>query len=209
MFTGIVEASPDVRSVERRGTGLSLVVPAPRADWSVVEGESVAVCGCCLTVAGLLDPRSGEREPDGAAGADMRFDLSAETLARTWFAELRAGTRVNLERAMRLADRLSGHLVAGHVDGRGLLVASEDSGDGGRILGFEVDAGLERYLIDKGSIALDGISLTVNEPSGRRFHVAVIPATLERTNLGSARVGQVVNVEADLVGKWIERLVPR
>lgn len=209
MFTGIVEASPRVRSTAARGEGLSMIVPAPSPDWAVVEGESVAVAGCCLTVAELLDPGSGERLPDGTPGADMRFDLSAETLGRTWFRTLGPGTRVNLERALRLSDRLSGHLVSGHVDGQGRIVAIDDSRDGGREIAFELDAGLERYLIEKGSITLDGISLTVVEPRARRFHVAVIPVTLASTNLGDARIGQRVNVEVDLVGKWIEKLLPR
>jgi len=137
----------------------------------------------------------------------MVFDLSAETLERTHFGSLAVGVRLNLERAMLLTDRLSGHLVSGHVDGGGTLVEVRDSGDGGSVYTFEVDPGLERYLIEKGSVTLDGISLTVCEPRERRFDVALIPLTLELTNLGSARVGQRVNVEADMVGKWIERLV--
>jgi riboflavin synthase len=116
---------------------------------------------------------------------------------------------VNLERAMLLSDRLDGHLVSGHVDGRGSLAAIEDSGDGGRRITIEVEPGLERYLVEKGSIAVDGISLTVVDPRARRFDVAVIPITLEKTTLGRAESGAVVNLEADLIGKWIERLVPR
>lgn len=208
MFTGIVEASPAVREVARRGEGMLLTVPAPGGDWSVSEGESVAISGACLTVAGLRDPRSCAPVPGGTPGADMLFDLSAETLARTWFGELEPGRRVNLERSLRLGDRLSGHLVSGHVDGQGRIDAIEDSGDGGRLFTFELEAPLERYLIEKGSITLDGISLTVVGPSGPRFQVAVIPVTLELTTLGAAEVGQRVNVEADLVGKWIERLLP-
>jgi riboflavin synthase len=110
---------------------------------------------------------------------------------------------------MRLSDRLDGHLVTGHVDGRGRYVAIEDSGDGGRRLTIEVDPGLERYLVDKGSIVVDGVSLTVVEPRGRLFDVALIPITLEKTTLGSAERGRTVNLEADLIGKWIERLIPR
>lgn len=209
MFTGIVEASAPVRAAVARGTGLVLRVPAPRADWIVQRGESVAVSGACLTVSELLRPgATDEPLPDGTPGADMRFDVSAETLARTWFGELEAGRRVNLERALRLGDRLSGHLVSGHVDGLGRVSAVEDSGDGGARVEFELDRGLERYLIEKGSIAIDGVSLTVVEPVGRRFSVALIPATLELTSLGTTRPGQRVNVEADLVGKWIERLLP-
>jgi riboflavin synthase len=115
---------------------------------------------------------------------------------------------VNLERALLLSDRLGGHLVLGHVDGGGVVTAVRDAGDGGRVVGFEVDPGLERYLIGKGSVTIDGVSLTVVEPRGRRFDVALIPTTLAATTLGEARVGQRVNVEADVVGKWVERLFP-
>ena len=220
MFTGIIEGAPRVLRVEAQGTGLRVWIAAPDPEWAVVEGESVASCGCCLTVVERREPRwggggeapdpsqgIGERLPEGTAGATMVFDLSAETLSRTHFGALEAGTRVNVERAMRLGDRLSGHLVSGHVDGGATLVEIRDSGDGGQVYTFEVDPGLERYLIEKGSICLDGISLTVVEPRERRFDVALIPLTLEVTNLGEARVGQRFNVEADLVGKWIERLV--
>jgi riboflavin synthase len=137
----------------------------------------------------------------------MVFDLSAETLERTWFGDLGAGTVVNLERAMRLSDRLGGHLVSGHVDGGGTLVGTRDLGDGGREASFEVEAGLDRYLVDKGSVTLDGVSLTVCRPEGRRFAVALIPATLAITSLGSIEAGRRVNVEVDLIGKWVERFV--
>ena len=137
----------------------------------------------------------------------MAFDLSAETLARTWFAALTPGRVVNLERAMVLGERIDGHLVSGHVDGGGRVLDVSDLGDGGRVFTFEVDAGLERYLIEKGSVTIDGVSLTVVAPEDRRFRVAVIPLTLERTSLGGAEPDQRVNVEVDMVGKWIERLV--
>jgi riboflavin synthase len=208
VFTGIVEASPPLRAATPQGSGMRLRIPIPAASWTVAPGESIAVAGCCLTVAGCADPASGRPVAPGTPGADLVFDLSSETLERTWFGELRPGVRLNLERSLRLGDRLGGHLVSGHVDGQGRIAAIDDAGDGGRSFTFELDPGLERYVIDKGSITLDGISLTVVEPRGRRFRVAVIPATLEATNLGSARVGQPVNVEVDLVGKWIEKLLP-
>jgi riboflavin synthase len=157
----------------------------------------VAVSGVCLTVVG---------EP--ALGSDLIFDLSAETLERSWFGDLAPGRPVNLERSLRMGDRLGGHMVSGHVDGMGSIEAVEDSGDGGRLFRFRVPSELERYLIEKGSVTLDGISLTVVEPAGGHFAVAVIPETLEVTSLGSAVPGQRVNVEADLVGKWIEKLLP-
>lgn len=209
MFTGIVEASSPVRAVLARGSGLSIQVPAPDVAWSVRRGESVALSGCCLTVAELLDPRTGAASKDGNPGADMIFDVSAETLARTWFADLAPGRFVNLERSLRFGDRLSGHLVSGHVDGRGRITGIVDAGDGGRRFELELEQELERYLIDKGSIAVDGVSLTVVEPADSRFEVALIPATLELTSFGRARVGQPVNIECDLVGKWIERLCRR
>jgi riboflavin synthase len=208
MFTGIVEACTALRWAEPRGSGMRLCLPAPDAGWQVAVGESVAVSGACLTVAELLDPGSGAPLGGASPGADMLFELSAETLDRTWFRDLKAGTRLNLERALRLSDRLGGHLVSGHVDGLGRVVSAEERGDGGRELRFELAPGLERYLIEKGSITLDGVSLTVVAPRGRSFAVALIPLTLERTSLGTARIGQAVNVEADLVGKWIERLLP-
>ncbi|MCC6406169.1 MAG: riboflavin synthase [Planctomycetes bacterium] len=200
MFTGLIEACVAVRSLERRGAGARLTLPEPFPSWRVAHGESVAVSGCCLTVVGGASAAGGVPAP-------LEFDLSAETLARTWFGELAPGRLVNLERAMRLDDRLGGHLVSGHVDGVGAITRIDDSGDGGWRMGFEVPAGFERYLIDKGSVTIDGISLTVVEPRGRSFDVALIPETLAKTHLGRAEVGQRVNLEADLVGKWIERLV--
>ena len=162
-------------------------------------GESLAISGCCLTLA--------ECGADEGPAGTLAFDLSAETLSLTMFADLVAGRTLNLERSVRLMDRLGGHLVSGHVDGVGAIAGIEDSGDGGSLFTFEVPAGFERYLIPKGSVAVDGISLTVVQPEGRRFRVAVIPETLERTSLGSATPGQRVHLEADQVGKWIDRLL--
>jgi len=195
VFTGIIESRVPVRDYQPQGGGARLVLPRPDLpDWDIHTGQSIAVCGTCLTVV--------DQAPDGAMG----FDLSPETLDRTWFREIEPGRPVNLERAMLLSDRIDGHLVAGHVDGGGRLTGREATGDGGAVFEFEVDEGLERYLIEKGSVTLDGVSLTVVQPAGRAFRVALIPLTLELTNLGSAKVGQRVNVEADMIGKWIERL---
>lgn len=196
MFTGIVEACVTVREFARRGSGAQLTLPRPDASWQVALGESIAVSGCCLTLA----------RADGDA---LGFDLSAETLAVTWMSDLCAGRRVNLERSLCVGDRLGGHLVYGHVDGVGRVTATRDSGDGGRWLECEVPPELERYLISKGSITLDGVSLTVVEPRGARFGVALIPETLARTTLGQARIDDRLHLEADAIGKWIERLLPR
>lgn len=208
MFTGLVEACVPISRVERRGAGLRLWIAAPGPEWRVSVGDSISVSGACLSVVGSADPRSAELLERGTAGADIVFDLSAETLERTWLGRAVAGSPVNIERPLALGDRLDGHLVAGHVDGQGLIVGIEDSRDGGRVMSLAVGPGLERYLIDKGSITVDGVSLTVVAPRAERFDVALIPITLARTSLGSAAVGQAVNLEADLVGKWIEKLLP-
>lgn len=206
MFTGIVESAvPTVRWTPSGGGG-RLCLPAPDPSFDVDRGDSVAVSGCCLTVVGHEDDDGNPSEP--RAGARMWFDLSAETLARTWFGELAGGRRVNVERALRLGDRLGGHLVSGHVDGLATVVELADPGDGGRVITFEIAPGLERYLIEKGSVTLDGVSLTVVEPEGRRFQVALIPETLAVTTLADLAPGNRVHVEADQVGKWIERLFP-
>ena len=205
VFTGIVEACVPLQHFQVRGLGACLCLDLPRDGWPMVRGESLAVCGACLTVAGFLGS-AGESLPEGTASVRALFDLSRETLERTWFANLEPGMLLNLERALRMSDRLGGHLVSGHIDGLATLIAIADSGDGGRLLTFEVAPGLERYLLEKGSVTLDGVSLTVVSPRGRRFDVALIPHTLAATNLGRAQPGQRVNFEADLIGKWVERL---
>ena len=196
MFTGLVSHCVEVRSVRAHGSGLILVLPNPwhTGDDPLQPGESIAVSGCCLTAVAPIGP-------------ELVFDLSAETLARTWFAESAPGRRINLERSVRLSDRLGGHLVSGHVDGSGRLLELLDSRDGGYRLRFAAPPSVERYLIEKGSVAIDGISLTVVEPRGALFDVAVIPTTWANTSLGTARVGAPVHMEADLVGKWIEQFV--
>lgn len=223
MFTGLVEAAVPVRSFEMRGTGARLVVPSPapselalgaeegswggptssdtgEADpWEAGIGDSIAVAGACLTVAELL------QVPGGAP--DMAFDLTQETLERTWLGRLQAGHVVNLERALKVGARLGGHMVSGHVDVCGTAAGREDVGDGGAVFTFEVPAGFERFLVDKGSVTIDGISLTVVSPVERRFQVAVIPHTLLRTHLAHLQAGDSVHLEADQVGKWVERLL--
>ena len=220
MFTGLIQARVPVASFEPVGTGARLVLEPPDsknleatldgAPWDPRLGESIAVAGVCLTVVEFQDPATGRPLAPGdpaARTARLAFDLSKETLDRSWFGDLTPGRVVNLERSLRLGDRLGGHQVTGHVDGLGRVLEIADPGDGGRNFTFEVEGGFERYLVEKGSVAVDGISLTVVVPDANRFQVAVIPATLELTNLGSAAVGQRVNLEADPTGKWIEHLL--
>ena len=207
MFTGIIELRATILSTEAQGTGLRMCLEAPSEAWDVVLGESVAVNGACLSVAEILSP-AGEPQEVGGKGSRLAFDLTAETMERTCFDELTAGSVVNLERSLKIGDRLDGHLVSGHVDGVGEIVEISDSGDGGRRFRYKVPADFERWLVDKGSVCIDGTSLTVCEPSDGHFEVAVIPITLEITNLGAAEVGQRVNLEADAIGKWVARLFP-
>ena len=202
MFTGLVEATARITSLaphgdQQKGVRMGLECPnfAPdRRSWEPQMGESIAISGCCLTLCAL-------------EGGGPVFELSQETLERTWLSQARVGQRVNFERSLTLEERLGGHLVSGHVDGVAHLIEKRDPGDGGAVYTFEVPEGLERYLVDKGSVTLDGVSLTVVAPTGRRFDVALIPETLARTSLGTLEPSQPVHMEADLIGKWIERLV--
>ncbi len=210
MFTGLVEAAVQVYAIEPLGTGLRIILEAPKnadLDWHVGLGESVAVSGCCLTLVEARDPESGAVQAPGSLGAHMVFDLSAETVACTWFGNLKVGALVNVERALSMGDRLGGHVVSGHVDGRGAIVGIDETGDGGKLFTFSCDDGFERYLVPKGSVTVDGISLTVVRPKGNRFSVAIIPETLRVTTLGLATVGDPVHLESDPFGKWVEHLI--
>lgn len=197
MFTGLVEGRARVKRIERRGGGLRLLLQPEIPGFEARPGQSLSVSGACLSVAA----------PPGPTG-ELAFDLSPETLSRTWFGALREGVELNLERALRLGDRLDGHLVSGHVDAVGLVLDRRATDDGGAWMEFEVPAGFERWLVDKGSITVDGVSLTVVDPSARRFRVALIPLTLAATTLGTAVPGTPVNLEADSIGKWVARLLP-
>ena len=192
MFTGIIEAIGTVRQLTRQPTGARVEIAAATIAQATRPGDSLAVEGACLTVTAL-------------AGETMSCDLSAETLARTTLGALRVGTRVNLERPLRLGDRVGGHLVSGHVDAVGQLVGRIPQGDGA-VYRIRFPASLAPFLVPKGSVAVDGISLTLAALTRERFDVAVIPYTLRGTTLAEKRVGARLNLEADLVGKYVTHL---
>ena len=194
MFTGIVQATGEIVARDRRGDGIRLRVDARALGIAdIAIGESVAVSGCCLTVVA----RDGDR---------LDFDVSAETLRCV--AGFDAGRRVNLERSLRLADRLGGHLVSGHVDGVGTVATFAPAGDAGGSFHLAIDApnDLARYVAAKGSIAVDGVSLTTNAVDGTRFTVNVIPHTLAVTTLGQLAPAARVNLEVDLIARYVDRL---
>jgi len=186
MFTGIVEATGRVRAARRTSRGLRLEVEGP---WKVSAGASVSISGACLTA---LD------------GDGLRFDVIPETLKRTTLGALRTGGRVNLERALASGARLDGHVVQGHVDGKG---AVESLSRNGREVILEIRVGpeLANQIVAKGSIAVDGVSLTVVEVEDGRFSVALIPTTLKRTTLGKLRKGDRVNIETDVLAKYAQQ----
>jgi riboflavin synthase len=194
MFSGIVQSVGRIVRVVPRGDGVRIAVEAGRLDLADVRvGDSIAVAGCCLTVVEI-------------AGATLGFDVSAETLACTSGVD-RPG-EVNLEKALRLSDRLGGHLVTGHVDGVGEVarVAPLAGEEGSRLLEVDAPAALARFIATKGSIAVDGVSLTVNAVHESRFGVNLIPHTLAATTLGALAKADRVNLEADLVARYVARL---
>jgi riboflavin synthase len=190
MFTGIVEELGHVGALA--GTRLRVVCSTVRED--AETGASVSVNGVCLTV--VED-----------AGGSLAFDLSEETLRRTALGRLAPGDAVNLERPATLSTRLGGHLVQGHVDGVGRIVSVERDAQGGAWLTASVPEDLRRYLVAKGSVTVDGVSLTIAALAGETFSVALIPHTLAVTTFGSARAGDPVNLEVDVIAKYVERLL--
>jgi riboflavin synthase len=198
MFTGIVEELGEVVSVEHLGGAARITVRGPRVTTDARPGDSIAVNGTCLTVTGL-------------SGSDFTADVMAETLGRSSLGGLAPGAAVNLERSLRVGDRLGGHLVQGHVDGVGTVV-SRVTGERWDVVRITVPPGLARYLVEKGSVAVDGVSLTVSAlgggPAGQPwFEVSLIPATLAATTLGRVQPGTGVNLEADVIGKYVARML--
>lgn len=193
MFTGLVEGLGKIAYVRRRGAGLELAVFVHAIKGDLRIGDSVSLSGCCSTVTAIQ------------AGRAM-FQLTKETLARTWFGSAQAGQVVNLERSLLPSTRMGGHFVQGHVDGLGRVCAMDHRKDGSD-LEIQVPAELMRYCVEKGSIAIDGVSLTIAKLSEERITIALIPHTMELTSLGGLRSGQELHLEIDILAKYVERLL--
>lgn len=197
MFTGIVEELGEVVGVEMSGDSARLTVRGPLVTGDASRGDSIAINGVCLTVTGTGD-------------AEFSADVMGETLGRSSLGALTPGSRVNLERPLRPDGRLGGHIVQGHVDGTGTILARRPA-TGWEVVRISISPELARYLVEKGSVAVDGISLTVSalgDTGGEHwFEVSLIPETLERTTLGRKQPGAVVNLEVDMIAKYVERLL--
>ena len=191
MFTGLVQSLAEVAAIEPEGPGVRLVVREPTVATKATVGDSVAVNGCCLTVVEISDEK-------------ISFQAGEETLLRTNLSELRSGAQVNLEASLRVGDQLGGHYVTGHIDAVGTLDERRDDADWSTMW-FWVPAILMRQIASKGSVAVDGVSLTVVEVEPERFSVALIPHTLAMTTLGTRSAGDRVNIETDVLAKYVER----
>ncbi|MCP4692295.1 MAG: riboflavin synthase [Desulfobacterales bacterium] len=193
MFTGIIEGLGAVGGVRAMAGGARFTVDVDFSLEGTKIGDSIAVNGACLTAVSI----SGKR---------FETDVSPETLSRTTFGKARVGERVNVERALRLSDRLDGHLVSGHIDDVGYLKERKNTGNA-IVITIGVPGALTRYMIEKGSVAVDGVSLTINRVGAEEFEVSIIPHTAALTTIGLKSVGDPVNIETDMIGKYIERLM--
>jgi riboflavin synthase len=193
MFTGIIQGKGTLTEKRRSEGGMLFVVEADFDISDPEEGESIACNGVCLTAKEIH-------------GRRFSVDVSPESLSRTNLGQLNVGMPMNLERALRLSDRLGGHLVSGHVDATAKVAQKKPEGDF-VIISFTIPAGLGRYIIEKGSITIDGISLTVNYCDNITFSVSIIPHSLQITTLGKIKLGDLVNIEVDLIGKYVEKLL--
>lgn len=193
MFTGIIEGLATIQAIQPAGQGRRLVIESDVALDAAKIGDSIAVNGACLTAVKI-------------SGTRFEVDVSPETVQRTTFGSAKIGDRVNLERALRLSDRLDGHLVSGHIDGMG-TIKSRQLTSNAIIITIEVPEALSRYMIKKGSVAVDGISLTINDCHRDSFEVSIIPHSAKITTIGFKKVGERVNIETDMIGKYVERFV--
>jgi riboflavin synthase len=193
MFTGIIEGLGTITQIQPFGPGRRFTIDSDFVLDQTKIGDSIAVSGACLTVVAIDDGR-------------IQVDVSPETLEKTTFGRAKPGDRVNLERALRLCDRIDGHLVSGHIDGLGIVKLKEKSGNA-VIVAIEVPKPLFRYMIAKGSVAVDGISLTINRCDRNRFEVSIIPHTAKLTTINLKKTGAPVNIESDMIGKYVERFV--
>ena len=193
MFTGLIENIGTVSSIKRAGGGLKISI-YPESVIELQIGDSVSINGACLTVV--------------ETGKNIAFEVSPETLRNTNLGELKVNDKVNMERALRLSDRLGGHLVTGHIDSIGVIIDKRQEGDY-TFYTFEAPPEILKYTVKKGSIAVDGISLTVIGFDMKSFTVAIIPHTLTATNIGSKGIGDKVNLEVDIIGKYVEKFVSK
>lgn len=193
MFTGIIEGLGTIREIRPEGQGKRMAVEADFRLEQTKIGDSISVSGACLTVVMIDDKR-------------FKVDVSPETIAKTTFKSAKIGDRVNLERALRLSDRLDGHLVSGHIDGIGTVALKKDMANA-IIVTVEVPESLSHYMIKKGSVAVDGISLTINNCGPHSFDVSIIPHTAKLTTIGFKKIGDLVNIETDMIGKYVERFI--
>ena len=193
MFTGIIEGFGKITGLRASGRGKRLTIESGFSLDQTKTGDSIAVSGACLTVVEIDRKR-------------FKADVSPETLAKTTLDRAKVGDRVNLERAIRISDRIDGHLVSGHIDGIGTLTRKQTEGNAVIVM-IEVSESLTRHMITKGSVAVDGISLTVNTCSSSSFDTSIIPHTKKLTTIGFKKVGDLVNIETDMIGKYVERFI--
>jgi riboflavin synthase len=191
MFTGLVQSLAELIAIKSVGPGVRLTLAEPNIATRASIGDSIAINGCCLTVVAI----EGDR---------LSFDAGEETLSRTTLGSVKSGDRVNVESSLRMGDLLGGHLVSGHIDGVGIVDERQDDADWSKFW-FRVSAQLTRQMASKGSVAVDGVSLTLVDVERERFSVALIPHTLQVTTLGRRQVSDRVNIETDLLAKYVER----
>lgn len=193
MFTGIIESFGTIEQIESTGEGKVLSISCDLDLSETKIGDSIAVNGACLTAVSL-----GKHQ--------FKVDMAPETVERTTFKQMSVGTRVNIERALRLSDRIDGHLVSGHIDGTG-IISSIQKKSNAVIINVQVDSKLGSDMIEKGSVAIEGISLTINQCSDTDFQVSIIPHTAAITTIGLKKVGDTVNIETDMIGKYVKKIL--